>query len=315
MGELSKKIGDKGELLVKNFLNVLGWSDLPECEQISCNHPGKHANTSKSRTTHGVDLFYSSRSNLQDFTLDNVVISVKYSSKPYPAAPSAKFKEHLKDLAQQMECFISSNFRADSNETYELSGINSVNDTGILLWLNNDKKSDQDVVSKICNISLDKDLVFSSIQVVDNARASFIYDSISFVRNTFKDCEVFFHYSFSSVNFKDPAIEKYGKRFPVEYMTSNLIPFRIINGVNKENKFCLVVREEFSEECISRLFSLSSDISLEFSSDFVFVFPDYDVLEHEMIVKRAKQAILSRNSNISISVMSYSNDFRNLING
>lgn len=82
MGELSKKIGEHGEMLVKNFLSMIGWNEIQDGVTIPCDREDKH-----DAHTHGLDVFHSVRSQLQDFTLDNVIVSVKYSSKPYPKSP------------------------------------------------------------------------------------------------------------------------------------------------------------------------------------------------------------------------------------
>lgn len=316
MGELSRKIGEKGEHLVCELLSIIGWDDFQVDETINCHLPIEHKRASaiKDRTTHGVDVFFSSRSQLQDFTLENVIISVKYTKNAYPASPSTKFKEHLKDLADTIGCFMKSNLRAENNEDYEMSGINGANDTGVLFWLSNHKESDQDIVSKVCNINLDKKLKFSTIHLVDNSRAAFLYNSINYIRNNFSEYDYYFHYAFSSSNYKDPDIERYGSILPVEYLTSDVIPFRLIDKSNKKVSFCIASRESFSEDTINRLLYLASDVSQEFTGEFIFLFPEYDVLEHEPILKRAKRLEGDRRKSLNISVKSYSNDFRNLIN-
>ncbi|MCL1129821.1 hypothetical protein L2748_08830 [Shewanella sairae] len=316
MGELSRKIGEKGEKLVCEFLSIIGWEDFQDDESIFCHSPTNHKRPSakKDRTTHGIDAFFSSRSQLQDFTLENIIISVKYTQSAYPANPSTKFKEHLKDLAETVECFMKSDLRAQNNDDYEMSGINGANDTGVLFWLSNHKESEQDIVSKVCNINLDKSLSFSAIHVVDNSRAAFIYNSISYIRNNFNEYDYYFHYAFSSSNYKDPDIEKYGNILPVEYLTSNIIPFRLINKSNQKVSFCLTSREDFSEETINRLLYLASDVSQDFTGEFIFLFPEYDVLEHEPILRKAKRLKNDKRKSLNIIVKSYSNDFRNLIN-
>jgi hypothetical protein len=93
---------------------------------------------------------------------------------------------------------MNSDLRADNNENYEMTGITSACDTGVLFWLTNDKESDQNVISKISSVQLEKELDFSVIHVIDNAKAAFIYNSISFIKNNFKDKKLFFHYAFGS---------------------------------------------------------------------------------------------------------------------
>jgi len=316
MGELSRTIGEKGEKLVSEFLTIIGWENYLDDESITCHFPEKHKRPSakRNRTTHGIDVFHSFRSQLQDYTLENVVLSVKYSKDPYPTTPSFKFKEHLKDLSQAIECFMKSDLRASNNEEYEMSGINKSNDLGVLFWLTNDKNSDQDVISKIANINLDKNLKFSTVHVVDNSRAAFIYDSINYVRNNFINSDYYFHYAFSSSNYKDPDIHKYGRIMPVEYLTSNLLPFRVIDKQTQKISFCLSSREEFSEEVINRLLNLASDVSQDFTGEFIFLFPEYDPLKSDSILKRALRNKSDKNDPFNVVVKSYNSDFRNLIN-
>ncbi|MFT4776601.1 MAG: hypothetical protein ACI9B7_000972 [Oleispira sp.] len=315
MGELSKKIGEKGEKLVSEFLTTIGWANFQDGESLSCHSAVSHQLKKDSkRTTHGIDIFHSFKSQLQDFTLDNIVVSVKYTSNPYPINPTSKFKEHFKDLAHTIECYMKSDLRSQNNEDYEGMAISTANDTGVLFWLTNDRESDQDVVSKIKNINLDKSLGFSTIHIVDNARAAFIYNAIKYVRNSFSNHEIYFHYTFSSSNYRDPTTSRYGKVFPVEYLTSDIIPFRVVDNVTGKTSFCLASREEFTEESINRLLYLASDVSQDFTGDFIFLYPDYDVINHEASVKRARRIQNDKLDLLNVTVKSYSNDFRVMIN-
>jgi hypothetical protein len=61
MGELSKNIGEHGEhgeRVVRNFLEVIGWSGAQEGESLIC-HDSEHHQRKKdtNRQTHGIDLF------------------------------------------------------------------------------------------------------------------------------------------------------------------------------------------------------------------------------------------------------------------
>ncbi len=280
----------------------------------SCSEAHKRESAKNGRKTHGIDVFHSFRSNLQDYTLDYIVLSVKYTSEPYPSYPVSKFKEHLKDLSQTIECFMKSDLRSLNNEEYEMSGIARANDVGVLFWLTNHKESDQDVIAKISNINLDRNLNFSTIYVVDNNRAAFIYNSINYLSKNYDSFELYFHYAFSSSNFKDPKIDKFGKIMPVEYFSSNLLPFRLVDKITNKVSFCLASREEFSEDVINRLLCLVSDVSQDFTDDFIFIFPDYDPLEHEKILTKSKQARSRNGEFLNVTVKSYNYDFRNLIN-
>jgi hypothetical protein len=90
MGEKSKSIGEKGEKIVENFLRLIGWNNPQPNRTLTCLHPVEHKSKSanNSRTTHGIDFFYANKSHLKINTLDNIVISVKFSASEYPKYPS-----------------------------------------------------------------------------------------------------------------------------------------------------------------------------------------------------------------------------------
>lgn len=315
MGELSKKIGQHGEKVVLNFLKTIGWISPSDGESIPCCNPDAHKRKEGTpRTTHGIDLFYSYKSNLEDFCLENILVSVKYSMSPYDSPPDSSFKKHFKDIAQTVECFSKSSLRNESNKSYEYSGIRKSNDIGVLFWLTNDVDSDQDIVSKISNVSLDRSLEFGRIQVVDSARASFIYNTVKFASSYKGDSEAYFHYAFSSSNYTDPHIEKYGKTLPVEYLSSPIIPIRIIDTKSRKQIFLISCNESYNENAMRRLLNFASDVCQEFSDDFVFLFSRYDELIDRPSVNSAVRSLGERSNRFNVSVHSCKDDFRGLIN-
>lgn len=315
MGELSKKIGEHGEKLVMGFIDKIGWSSPSDGESLQCNKSNKHQRKEDSpRQTHGIDLFYSYKSKLESFSIDNVLISVKYTSKPYPSPPNAKFKDHFKDISETVECFARSELRAQTNSEYENLGVRKSNDVGVLFWLSSDRDSEQDLVSRISGVILDKELEFGTIQVVDNARASFIYNSISTAERIFSGEDAYFHYAFSAANFTDQNIEKYGKVLPVEYLTSPILPMRLIDRETKKQRFYISSIENYNEDAMKRLLNFASDISQDFSNEFVFVFTRYDELEDGASVKKCIRTLGERASDVNVSVLSSVEDFRGLVN-
>jgi hypothetical protein len=314
MGELQKKIGEHGEKVVLNFIKKIGWSSPSDGESLQCNKPEKHQRSGASpRTTHGIDLFFSYKSKLESFAVDNVLISVKYTSKPYPSPPNTKFKEHFKDIAETVECFARSELRHQTNSEYDNLGVRKSNDAGVLFWLSGDREGEQDVVSRVNGVILDKELEFGNIQIVDNSRASFIYNSISTAERIYSEQNVYFHYAFSSSNFTDQNIEKYGKVIPFEYLTSPIIPMRIIDNNNKQ-KFCISSIENYNDDAMKRLLNFASDISQDFSDEFVFLFTRYDDLEDGPSVKKCIRTLGDRASSVKVTVHCSDNDFRGMIN-
>jgi len=59
MGELSKKIGEHEEKVIRNFLKCIGWHNPSYGESIPCCDPGNHEKKKDTpRKTHGVYLFF-----------------------------------------------------------------------------------------------------------------------------------------------------------------------------------------------------------------------------------------------------------------
>lgn len=315
MGELSKKIGEQGEKLALQFIKKIGWAAPSDGETLQCNKSIKHQRKEGSpRTTHGIDLFFPYKSNLESFSVDNAIISVKYTSKPYPSPPTSIFKAHFKDLAEAVECFARSELRTQSNSEFEEYGIRKSNDIGVLFWFTSDRGSDQDIVSKINGVVIDKNLEFGNIQIVDNHRASFIYNSVATAEKLFPDGVVYFHYAFSSSNFSDPSIEKFGKILPIEYLTSPIIPMRVVNRDTKKQQFCISSIENYNEEAMKRLLNFASDISQDFSNEFVFFFTRYNKLEDGPSVIKCIRTLGEKASSVNVSVHSSEDDFRGMIN-
>ena len=101
---------------------------------------------------------------------------------------------------------------------------------------------------------------------------------------------------------------------PVEYLVSNILPFRLIDRDTKKHTFCLASRESFDSETINRLLYLASDISQDFISDFVFLFPDYDPIRDDKVLMKAQRLAYDKANTLNIKVYAFNNDFRGLIN-
>ncbi|WP_351010797.1 hypothetical protein [Shewanella sp. S1-58-MNA-CIBAN-0166] len=315
MGEKSKTIGEKGEKIVENFLKMIGWNNPQPNETIICQHPAEHKSKSseRPRATHGIDFFYANKSNLKINTLDNIVISVKYSAVEYPKYPSTMFKSHLTDLAQTLECFIRSELRQNSNSDFnELRSIKKADDLGVLFWINNNKTSTQNIAKDVATIEIPKDINFSSIYLVDNYRMAFIHQTLTKLNSKHSDFDINFHYNQSDANFSDSDIKKYGKSMPVEYLTADMIPFRLINRLNNEVIFCISLNDNFNEENLNYILSYASDVSLDFTTSFVILFPDYNELEHGVIGEKVIGKFNKREHKITVTIHSYTNGFWSL---
>src|SRR5687767_3730193 len=106
MGEFSKRIGELGEEIVVDFLGLVGWHKPVRNFDIPSIDPDKHG-----KNSHGIDGYFHYQSPMISRTLENILISVKYSKDKYPNSPVEKFKDYYKDLGMAIESFKKSDLR------------------------------------------------------------------------------------------------------------------------------------------------------------------------------------------------------------
>jgi len=107
MGEFSKRIGDVGEDIAVDFLALVGWHQPVRNFDIPSIDPEKHE-----KDSHGIDGYFHYKSPMISRTLENILISVKYSKDKYPNTPVEKFKSYYRDLGMAIESFKKSEMRA-----------------------------------------------------------------------------------------------------------------------------------------------------------------------------------------------------------
>lgn len=309
MGEWSKKIGEIGEGIVSNLLEEIGWGDAQKNLTIACVHGQRHGSEASEKTTHGIDCFFSYPSRLSDRTLDHLVVSVKYSSNPYPDSPSAKFKEHFYDLAKTMECFRKSKLRSEAGRQF--SGVSIARNAGILFWLTNDKRN-IDIVSKVAKSRQLEEFAYETIFVVDDFRAAFLYDAIQFVRQKYAGSKVEFLYPQTGKNINPNTREAGGNVLPVEYVNSPVLPFRVTSTDNKKI-LVLASSDGFAVDNLRRLLGLAQTLSQEFASRTVILYPDYLPLQHENIVQEAKAGFENKSYTESVGVDCFRRDHRGVL--
>lgn len=305
MGEWSKKVGEVGEEIVYEFLSLIGWSDAQKGIELPCSLV-KH-----NVSTHGIDYFLSLNSQLINRTLDNLVISVKYTSKPYPSSPSGKFKDHFVDLAKTIECFKKSTLRKESN--LAASSIDQSRDIGILFWLTNDATSYSDVISQVASTRKVEGYNYDTIYLVDNHRISFIYDTLKNIQASNPQSKVEFFYPSTGKNYNPSNRETSGYILPVEYINSSILPIKL---TNQDGSKTLVLSsiDDFHKDRLKKLIGLAQDLSSGLTSSTNILFPDFNSLDHSNDVQSAKIGFRDKEFTRSISVGSYRGDFKEAIN-
>lgn len=315
LGELSKSIGEDGEALVRNFLGMIGWQDALEAVSIKCLKPHKHGKTDKDRTTHGIDLLYPQKKQLEEFAAEHAIISVKFTRAAYPKSPGTKFKQYITDLAHTVECYKNSERHKDiSRSAFSDYHVKSENFSCILFWLSSEKGSDQDVISKLANSQIPPELKFFTIQVIDNRRAAFIYDSIKTTKDLFPNQQFSFNYGLFSENFSDRSIPAFGRSMPSEYLSSSVLPFRINDETGKNVAIVIACDEDFSKDNLLRLIGFARDITQGFASKLVFLFQDFNESANAGDVSDAILSSRDQISDAEVKVYSLRSDFRSLVN-
>lgn len=305
MGEWSKKIGEYGEDVVEKFLSIIGWDNPAKGVQIEClKQNGEHLNEEGNIVhTHGIDFLYSYMNPLVDGQLNNIVVSSKFKTKKYPNSPTKEFKWFISDLINQVECYSISPLKYESLADYRC---NSVNDIGVLFWLNNQADSDDDLISKVASARLDV-ILDKTIYIVDNKRAAFILEVLRYLKSR-NEYNYSFYYPSTGRNINPTSRNNTGTILPVEFLNSSVLPVKMIN-VNNSNETCFMLAtiDNFDKDTFMRLMGLAKDISTNLSGHIVIGFPDYDSLNHELIASQAKHGFNDVDFTRSISVINYTN--------
>lgn len=302
MGEFSKRIGEIGEEIVIEFLALIGWHqpvrnfDIPS---IDTEKHGKH--------THGIDAYINYKSPMISRTLENILISIKYSKDKYPNAPVEKFKDHYRDLGMAIESFKKSDLRAKTINSR--SDFEATFDRGIIFWLNNDENDTQDLLQKLSKLEAPKDFNHDGIFLVDNNKIEFFFNAIEYVKRKYPNKEIEFTYFNTGLN-SDNESPKNGSIMPIQYLASNILPIRVQTDVDK-NTLILCSRECFEEEELIKLIGLAKNITANYQSNTIIAFPDYNKLKHEQLVDGAKQIVEESFFTNTLSVENFNTNFRN----
>ncbi|HMI79960.1 MAG TPA: hypothetical protein VK484_14270 [Ferruginibacter sp.] len=302
MGEFSKRIGDIGEQIVVDFLALIGWHQPVRNIDIPSIDPEKHA-----KQSHGIDGYFHYQSPMIARTLENILISVKYSKDKYPNAPIEQFKKYYKDLGMAIESFKKSELRATTISNR--SDFETTFDRGIIFWLNNVDDDSQDILQKLFKIEAPKDFNHDGIFLVDNKKIEFIFYAIEFAKRKYPNKQIEFTYFNTGFNSDDSSV-KNGTIMPVQYLSSNILPLKIATDANK-NTLILCSKENFEQNELIKLIGLAKNIAGNFQANTIIAFPDYNRLQHEQIVDSAKLTFEEASFTNALTVDNFNPNFRN----
>jgi hypothetical protein len=316
MGEKSKKIGEIGENIVENFFSMIGWKNTLKGQSIKCLKPKKHASQKSEKglkSTHGIDFLFCYKSPLESKTVESIVVSVKHSEKPYKNSPKHIFIQHVTDLAYSLECYKNSELKAEQTKSFK--ACSKSKDTGILFWLSSNEETYDDVIEKIHNTRLEKNLKFDSFHIIDNKRMHFLYDALNWVNKSFNDHKIEFYYPETSLSYEDKSISRSGEALPVEFISSPVLPL-IIRGLSSDDldTFCLVSTDRIGQDEVRGLIQVAREYTHEINCKYILAFPNYVASHHSELVKNAQHGFDARITE-KLSVFSFKSDYRSLNDG
>lgn len=308
MGEWSKKLGEHGEDIVEALMNLIGWKSSLKGTDLECVKPTIHGSPDKHRRTHGVDFIFSCISPLEDNVLKHLLISSKFKGDPYPPSPASTFKDYFVDLAMALECFKRSSKRKQINTGYQQVSSDSI--SGVLFWLSGTDNTDADIIQKVANARGLDDFAYGTIYVVDNYRASFLFDSITYVNGKHGSDNVKFVYPSTGKNISATSRITTGKVLPPEFINSGIIPFYA--NVLGHKTLIICCQDPFNEDALKRLIGFSITIALEFPDKILLAFPDYDFVKHKETIEVTKLTLVDKEFASIVEVVSYQKDFRGI---
>jgi hypothetical protein len=302
MGEYSKRIGEIGEEIITDFLKVIGWSNPRLNFDIPSVNPDKHG-----KKTNGIDGYFHYKSPMISDTIENIIFSVKFSNDKYRNNPVTQFKDHYKDLAMAIESFKKSEIRNSALNSH--SNVESVFDRGILFWINNQVDDKINLSHRLLKIDIPKDFTHDGIILMDNLRMEFIFDSINYVQNKYQDSDIQYTYFTTGMN-NDDTNKRSGNILPVQYLTSNILPFRVHNNATNEVTLVLCTNDNFENDELMKLMGLSKNIGNNLQTKTHILFPDYNKSNHEQIVETVKQAFNDSTFVSALTIGNFNTTFR-----
>lgn len=297
MGEYSKRIGEVGENVVVDFLNLIGWKNPLRNDDI------ESIDTDFRKRTNGIDGYFHYINPMVSSTIENVIYSSKYSTDPYPTSQiTTQFKDRYLELAKAIESFKKSELKQYTINLHQ--NIDTHFDRGILFWLNNSGTGENDLISRLSRIELNTGVNHDGIFLVDNKRIEFIYDSICFAQLKYRYHDIDFIYFNNGLN-NDDRNPRNGKIMPVQYINSSILPLR----ASKDNETTIIINsiENFDRDDLMKYMGIAKNIGCNSQGATVISFPDYSETEHLPTVNNIKQIFNDASFTSQLEVVNFNN--------
>ncbi len=296
-GENSKKSGEIGEKLASSLLNIIGWKNNIHNISIDCNRSTHLNSKGGKRQTHGEDHIFLFDTPFHDDRTDIIHISDKNINKKYPISDNTlktKFKEHVKELSETINCSRSSSKLYDIISTVKTK--KQIFHYGLLIWLQNDldgiEKDIKPIIATSAKMEIDCE---SPIFIIDNARASFLVKVVKDLktRSLSEDYE-FYYPRIGSVISQDAM--RTGKVLPLELIVSDIIPAVI--EIAQGKAFVLYANESFDKDCYKKLIEYALKFADSLITTIYIGMPDYNAAQNKQDAEIVRAAFKDRKEEI-----------------
>ncbi len=306
MAEKSKKRGEFGEEIVEKLLTSIGWDTLLKGRDFDCIKSMQHIISTRGRITHGVDFIYQYDCPLFNNVQEFILVSSKFNDA-YPPNPASKFKLHLQDISQALDCFPKSSIRNELKLPTRKAKY-----TGVIFWIDNGKQNQyDDVIDRLTDFSVDSNLEFDSVYLVDNKRADFLYDTITSAANHFENMAVEFYIPSTGNNNTIKVRQTSSSILPVQYINSSILPFKVVQDESTEI-LVLNVIDEFEKDHLTKLISLAQKLTEGWANKIYILFPEFNANVQGEIVENVKLEFRDQTFVRKIEVNTFNLDFRNV---
>lgn len=93
-----------------------------------------------------------------------------------------------------------------------------------------------------------------------------------------------------------------------------MLLFKVVDGRNQSKTLVISSIDNFNSSNLRRLIGLAHEISQDWNSSTLILFPDYDQLHHKNEVSDAKSGFTNQSFVSSLKVASFNTDFRSMVN-
>lgn len=285
MGELSNKIGDKGEELVLRYFKRIGWDPLADGFDLDCRFGEKHQIDKSPRKSHGVDLAFSYVCPVVRTVRRNVLISVKNSNDDETRNIRQQIKKDLTDLSTALTCFNKS--PAKGRMTSQGGGATSVEDIGILVKINKDPEGEKSFLGESINkdpIELDGE---ASVCFIENDRFDFVEQCLNDVVQRYPSS----HYSFvvprSALNSSALAWKPHSNILPVQSLVGGPLVLRLDHSAHSSSKTEMLMysNEPFSLASFKRMAGAAKLLTGDWTTNLL-IFPNFQEAKDGTLVNQ-----------------------------